>query len=414
MTNHQRALYVGAFSFSLLFFGCALAYAASVSVVGLSPLGAVAASTTVSFGVSASGFVNPSYSVADSYTGTGATHGAIDAAGYFSWTPTLYDGGTHVFTITASDASGALATTTVSILVASNAVILQNLAPASTVAVGRALTFSAYAPGFSTPTFSVFDGAWLSSVTPGNMNASSGAFSWTPITDDVGTHTLTVQAADAYGHFARTTQAVTVIAPAVSVRSFSSSVPAGALTTFIATATGFTPTSWTVGDVPSGTATTTSIVAADISPAGVFSWIPLASDVGIHALTVTASDASGNSASTLVSLNVVPAPASPQVTTSYGSASPPATGVASPSAQNTPMNSGVRSYRFATFLGVGSRGAAVLALQQALVKLGFLATTPTGYYGSLTAAAVKKFQTAHGVSPVGYVGPATRAALNGL
>jgi len=46
------------------------------------------------------------------------------------------------------------------------------------------------------------------------------------------------------------------------------------------------------------------------------------------------------------------------------------------------------------------------------IKLG---VTPTsGYFGTITFAAVKTFQTAHGIINTGYVGPLTRAALNTL
>jgi len=46
------------------------------------------------------------------------------------------------------------------------------------------------------------------------------------------------------------------------------------------------------------------------------------------------------------------------------------------------------------------------------IKLG---VTPTsGYFGPITFAAVKTFQTAHGIINTGYVGPLTRAALNTL
>jgi hypothetical protein len=69
-------------------------------------------------------------------------------------------------------------------------------------------------------------------------------------------------------------------------------------------------------------------------------------------------------------------------------------------------------YDFTTFLGVGSTGAAVTALQRQLTADGFYAGPITGTYGLLTEAAVEKFQSAHGISPKGYVGPGTRAALN--
>jgi len=66
------------------------------------------------------------------------------------------------------------------------------------------------------------------------------------------------------------------------------------------------------------------------------------------------------------------------------------------------------SYTFAKDLTVGSRGADVTALQNLLgIK------PATGYFGSLTKAAVIKYQLSKGISPAaGYVGAKTRAVLN--
>ena len=62
---------------------------------------------------------------------------------------------------------------------------------------------------------------------------------------------------------------------------------------------------------------------------------------------------------------------------------------------------------FSKDLTVGSSGADVTALQNAL------AVSPaTGYFGSITKAAVVAYQKAHGISATGYVGPLTRASLN--
>jgi len=67
-------------------------------------------------------------------------------------------------------------------------------------------------------------------------------------------------------------------------------------------------------------------------------------------------------------------------------------------------------------LTVGSTGAQVVALQSALVAQGHLvmpAGVAMGYFGSLTKAAVAKWQAANGVAPaVGYFGPLSRAAFN--
>jgi hypothetical protein len=69
-------------------------------------------------------------------------------------------------------------------------------------------------------------------------------------------------------------------------------------------------------------------------------------------------------------------------------------------------------YDFTTLLTYGSTGAAVTALQEQLTSDGLYTGPITGYYGDLTTAAVKAFQSKHGISSVGYVGPGTRAALN--
>ncbi len=67
-------------------------------------------------------------------------------------------------------------------------------------------------------------------------------------------------------------------------------------------------------------------------------------------------------------------------------------------------------------LTVGSTGAAVVCLQNALVAGGYLvmpAGVAPGYFGALTKAAVIKWQMAAGVSPAaGYFGPISRAKFN--
>jgi hypothetical protein len=64
-------------------------------------------------------------------------------------------------------------------------------------------------------------------------------------------------------------------------------------------------------------------------------------------------------------------------------------------------------YTFTTEMGVGSRGAQVTALQQAIGV-----SPATGYFGAITKAAVVKFQADNGIKTTGYVGPMTMAALN--
>lgn len=75
---------------------------------------------------------------------------------------------------------------------------------------------------------------------------------------------------------------------------------------------------------------------------------------------------------------------------------------------------GAATYHFTRSLTVGARGQDVIELQKILMAEGDMASsTPTGYFGALTKAAVVKYQTAHGITPAsGYVGPKTIAILN--
>ena len=70
------------------------------------------------------------------------------------------------------------------------------------------------------------------------------------------------------------------------------------------------------------------------------------------------------------------------------------------------------SVTFADTLKYGSKGAEVTKLQAQLKKLGYFSGETTGYFGSVTKTAVKKFQAKKGISTTGTVGPQTTKALN--
>ncbi|MGD1003440.1 MAG: peptidoglycan-binding domain-containing protein [Minisyncoccia bacterium] len=82
----------------------------------------------------------------------------------------------------------------------------------------------------------------------------------------------------------------------------------------------------------------------------------------------------------------------------------------------TTASVGATTYDFTSDLTVGSTGSAVTALQTFLIGQGDLVlATPTQYFGSMTQAALAKFQAAHSITPsVGYFGPKTRAFVNSL
>lgn len=69
-------------------------------------------------------------------------------------------------------------------------------------------------------------------------------------------------------------------------------------------------------------------------------------------------------------------------------------------------------------LTYGSRdettGGAVSQLQDFLQANNYLNTNPTGFFGTLTLAAVKQFQAANGIESTGFVGPITRAKIKSM
>jgi len=69
---------------------------------------------------------------------------------------------------------------------------------------------------------------------------------------------------------------------------------------------------------------------------------------------------------------------------------------------------------FTDFLEFGSVNAQVRPLQDLLQCLGYISKSEvlSGHFGPATEAAVKKFQQDNNIEPKGYVGPATREALN--
>lgn len=62
----------------------------------------------------------------------------------------------------------------------------------------------------------------------------------------------------------------------------------------------------------------------------------------------------------------------------------------------------------------GSRGSEVTVLQKDLIKLGYLSADPTGYYGDLTEAAVKKVQKKYGYEADGIAGEITLSLIDRL
>jgi hypothetical protein len=69
-------------------------------------------------------------------------------------------------------------------------------------------------------------------------------------------------------------------------------------------------------------------------------------------------------------------------------------------------------YTFSVDLWYGQTSSEVTELQKYLIGENYLVSDATGYFGSLTLDAVKRFQAAKSISTTGYVGVLTRGTLN--
>jgi len=78
----------------------------AVTLQGLTPGTSVVVGNPLTFTAAASSFVNPSFTISDSFVGSAISNAYINAGGNFNWTPTANQVGTHVLTVYANDTSG--------------------------------------------------------------------------------------------------------------------------------------------------------------------------------------------------------------------------------------------------------------------------------------------------------------------
>jgi len=385
-----------ALGFFALMAPLALAQAAvSVSIGALSPGASVIARDRLTFIIAPVGFVAQTYSLTDSYQGSSAATSDISGAGNFFWVPLPSDVGTHTFTITASDFSGDSASVTQTITVQpAPSLTIGPVSPDTSILPGTRFSFVVSASGLTNPSYSISDAFSGSSISNTSID-SAGNFSWTPDLTQDGDHSITISAYDSLGHSASVVQSVHVGAgPMLSVILLSpgASVPVGTTTSFRVTWENFAPSNFSVSDSFPGSTVSNN----NITSGGFFSWMPQASDVGTHLLTIKGIvGIFGQSTTTTQTITVT------------------GSGVALP-VTAAPTTTSASSFVFTSYLHPGVQSDEVYHLQTLLIQQGFLLGAPTGYYGSLTVDAVAKFQAAHGLAQLGVVGPATRAALNAL
>jgi murein L,D-transpeptidase YcbB/YkuD len=107
-----------------------------------------------------------------------------------------------------------------------------------------------------------------------------------------------------------------------------------------------------------------------------------------------------------------PTTSAPGTTTPSASAGTPSAGTKATTpgtGGNSASPSGVPT---GATLQAGSTGSAVLALQKALVSLGYSTGAADANYGAATAHAVSAFQTSNSLPADGVAGPKTLAAIN--
>ena len=213
------------------------------------------------------------------------------STGAFGWTPAA--AGSFALTVRVSDNGSPVLTDEETVTVTVSPAPAVNQAPvlaaigSKTATVGQALTFTASATDANagqTKTFSL-ETAPLGAT----INASSGAFSWTPGAGQVGSFAVTVRVADNGSPVAtdEETLTISVSAPAnqapVLAAIGNKTATVGQALTFTATAT----------DPNGGQALTYSLIGppagASINPtSGLFSWTPAAT--GSFAVTVRVAD----------------------------------------------------------------------------------------------------------------------------
>jgi|GEM_PF-1013580 peptidoglycan hydrolase-like protein with peptidoglycan-binding domain len=368
----------------------------AVAIQGLTPGTSVVVGNPLTFTAAASSFVNPSFTISDSFVGSSISNADINAGGNFNWTPTVNQVGTHVLTVYANDTSGHSANVTETIVVQNPNINVTSITPGNNINPSATVTFNLTQAGLVNPSYTLSDSFTNTSITNSNIN-SNGLFTWTPAAAQVGTHPIMIYANDSQGHLATTTITLYVIQPvsiALTAPSPSSVVSPGEVVSFNAQAYGFTNPSYAVVDSLSGS----SITNANINSAGNFNWTPTAKDIGVHTLTVSAVDSYSHFSSAAATITVSNTGAQ-TVTTPV---------VTAPSTSQTSTS----GFVFTNYLSPGVTSSDVTELQNILTKQGYYNGPITGYYGPLTEAAVEAYQAAHGLDQLGVVGPATRAALN--
>ena len=402
----------------------------SIAIQNISPGNQVMPGSPLTFTVVPDGFTNPTYIIGDSFSGASVWNGNINSSGSFSWTPTQSDVGEHTITIYATDSEGHGANTNITVRVGTGPTItIQSVSPSANVTPGQTVSFSVTATNFSPTAFSVIDSFPGSTASNSNVGLS-GLFAWTPSKSDVGAHIIRIIGqVGAFGASASTTQTINVIGPdgviPVAAPTVQPSTTGGSSLLAGLQAQLAALQSKIVSQTGSGSAATvttssdfkfTSYLKPGSEGDEVLKLQNLLKQQGFLSVdpngyygpATTDAVAAFQGAHGLPKLGVV-GPATRVELNALLSSAPSTT---TTSSTTTTAESGSK-FVFEHFMGIGDDDEPdVMELQKRLISLGYMSGEPTGYFGSKTEAAVKKFQAANGLPQTGYAAKDTRAALN--
>ncbi len=396
----------------------------SISIQSVSPTGAIMPGTTLTFTVAYPGFSNPSFIPSDTFSGTTVNSTTITSSGQFSWKPDITQNGEHTITIYAYDDVGNSAYASLPVRVGAGPSLSVPSNINTTLALGQQITFTVVPAAFTPTSFSVSDKfAGASSISNGNISAS-GLFTWSPSGSDAGVHEVTFKGqVGAYGQSATTTLTINVLGangvlPVTTQATTTASAATGSSAADLLKQLALLQSQiGTAKPVPSTVGSTyifTSYLKQGAEGDEVLELQKVLQKLGF--LNVAPNGYFGPS--TLAAVKKFQASRGLDQLGAVGPGtrlelnSLTSAGAAETSIATTASNS---AHVFSHFMGIGSDDTEdVLALQKKLVTLGFLKSEPTGYFGTGTEAAVKKFQAKHGLPQTGYVAKNTRAVLNSI
>jgi peptidoglycan hydrolase-like protein with peptidoglycan-binding domain len=400
-----------------------------LSITNLTPSAAIITGQQITFFALASGYsTNPTYSVSDAFSGSSVNSSDITSNGEFIWTPTINDVGTHTITITGQDTLGESSTVQQTIVVTSSGstVTATTITPAVTssilssspsialsisslsgtnASVGERISFGTVSNGLTNPSYTLIDSFNGSTISNSDIN-SAGQFSWTPAGSDAGTHTIEIIGTDTSGHSASLNLQVVVDASSAVETSADTSETTPAPITIASSTPAFTFNTPLSLGLQSQDVTNLQTYLTQL---GMYSGA-ITGYFGTETQTAVKSFQTAHGIDALGTVGPLTLAALNSSLTSTPNSTAPAT---SNSTATSTASSSTAGYTFSNLLSLGSTGADVTALQQKLTTLGMYSGPITGYFGTLTQSAVEQYQTANSISPVGYVGPSTRTALNG-